>query len=195
MYNYFGDIMIILLFITYLFLGIIIPIIIFHENYANSKNMNENKPWIRIGKLIIYTFCFLYIILIVGNFYNVGVPKSTSSLCQNQGGWVYTCVFDSIRALVSLSVMFIFNIIYYKLAEREIYKLKGALQSIFLILLLIFLIFASIVLLVCFCGFLISTYYTSKELEIFRVIVVLYPMHAFALSTYWKKIYGTIKKS
>lgn len=105
--------------IIYLVVGIIIPIVIFAKKYSNLKNTEkETKTWMSFVKAIGYSLLYLCIIAIVAEYYETVISSTIPDSCVNAGGWVYSCVGDKKVVFISLSIIFIFSIIHYKLCER-----------------------------------------------------------------------------
>ena len=181
--------------ILHLIFGIIVPICIFVNKFSNSKiQKKENKTWISILKLVGYTVVFLCIIIFGVNYHDISLPDTTSDLCVNSGGWVYSCVGNEKVALIALTIIFVATIIYDKLCEREFYKICGIIQYILLILYLIFMSWISFLLFMCLGGLFVTIHYETKWLELFKIIVMFLPMSLFGLSVYLKLLLQKIKK-
>ena len=184
----------IFLILPQIILWMVIPMVLYFKRLKNNQNNIKNNTLIGIVSIILYTIVLYLAISGIYGYYASGIPNTTSDLCVNTGGWTYSCKFNDKIAFIALTLMLVVSIIYYKLCERQIFKLAGKSQFIILLLYLIFSVITSFILLVLFGGLFISIDYNSQFLELFRIIVICLPMSLFGLSVYLKLLLQKIKK-
>ena len=174
---------------------ILIPILVIYpflisksiDKHTLTKETNIKEIIKNICLVCLLTIIFIIIIIYLLNMYDNLIPDSTSSLCTNIGGWVYSCQGDTHTAPILLAVIGLVIIAYHFLSQGFIYKIfkynKGIFKYIYIYIHMFIIYFLNFWLFLYLYGLLITVKYDSTLIELLRFFVFISPTCLFIIST------------
>lgn len=152
-----------------------------------KQKLDYKKLFKDIGLILLYSSITIIIMGPLLTAYDNGIPSSTSDLCTNMGGWVYSCTGDNFVGLVTLLPMLIILCIHnYLVVRRIIYIVKQNNQVVNYIYIYIHMICTYAInfsLLLYISGLFISVEFNNTFVELLRLLVVLAPTCLYIPST------------
>ena len=154
----------------------------------NSNKCNIKKVLSNLGLLFLLSFVTFCIIAVLFGFYLDLTPHSSSNLCQNQGGWIYSCLVDSRKASIIITLLGGAVIIHHFRSLKFIYNIFEYSNKIFNYLFMY--IYMGIIYFLNFWYFIFlygvmgTVYFDSPVVELFRIFVTILPSALFIISIF-----------